>query len=81
MKIGFASDHRGLKLKEELIDYFKDSYEIIDYGTNSEESTDYPDYASDAEFIIRIPEPKTENDIIDHNNKVNPIIPYYKTSE
>ena len=45
MKIGFASDHRGLKLKEELIDYFKDSYEIIDYGTNSEESTDYPDYA------------------------------------
>jgi len=45
MKIGFASDHRGLKLKEELIDYFKNSYEIIDYGTNSEESTDYPDYA------------------------------------
>jgi len=28
--------------------------------------TDYPDYASDAEFIIRIPEPKTENDIIDN---------------
>ena len=45
MKIGFASDHRGLKLKEELINYFKDSYEIEDYGTNSEESTDYPDYA------------------------------------
>lgn len=45
MKIGFASDHRGLKLKKELINYFNDSYEIIDYGTNSEESTDYPDYA------------------------------------
>ncbi len=45
MKIGFASDHRGLKLKEELINNFKDSYEIEDYGTNSEESTDYPDYA------------------------------------
>ena len=45
MKIGFASDHRGLKLKEELINYFKNSYEIEDYGTNSEESTDYPDYA------------------------------------
>lgn len=45
MKIGFASDHRGFKLKEELIKYFKDSYEITDYGTNSEESTDYPDYA------------------------------------
>ena len=45
MKIGFASDHRGLKLKEVLINYFKNSYEIEDYGTNSEESTDYPDYA------------------------------------
>ena len=45
MKIGFASDHRGYKLKEELIKYFKDNnYEIVDYGTNSEESTDYPDY-------------------------------------
>ena len=38
MKIGFASDHRGYKLK-------KENYEIIDYGTDSEESTDYPDYA------------------------------------
>ncbi len=45
MKIGFASDHRGFKLKEDLINYFNDSYEIVDYGTNSEESTDYPDYA------------------------------------
>lgn len=45
MKIGFASDHRGFKLKESLIDYFKDSYETVDYGTNSEDSTDYPDYA------------------------------------
>lgn len=46
MKIGFASDHRGYKLKEELIDELKkENYEIIDYGTDSEESTDYPDYA------------------------------------
>ncbi len=45
MKLGFASDHRGYKLKEYLIDYFKDKYEIVDYGTNSEESVDYPDYA------------------------------------
>ena len=44
MKIGFASDHRGYKLKEELINTFKDSYEIVDYGTNSEESADYPDF-------------------------------------
>ena len=46
MKIGFASDHRGYKLKKELINELKkENYEIIDYGTYSEESTDYPDYA------------------------------------
>ena len=46
MNLGFASDHRGFKLKEDLIKYFKDNgYNIVDYGTNSEESCDYPDYA------------------------------------
>ena len=46
MKIGFASDHRGYKLKKELINELKkENYEIIYYGTDSEESTDYPDYA------------------------------------
>jgi len=46
MKIGFASDHRGFKLKEELkIELTKLNYEIVDFGTDSEESTDYPDYA------------------------------------
>ena len=46
MKIGFASDHRGYKLKEQLKNELsKRNYEIEDYGTNSEQSTDYPDYA------------------------------------
>ena len=48
IKIGFASDHRGYKLKEELINYFKTKKEIIDItdcGTNSTMSCDYPDYA------------------------------------
>ena len=46
MNLGFASDHRGFKLKEELIKYFKDNgYNVVDYGTNSEESCDYPKYA------------------------------------
>ena len=46
MILGFASDHRGFKLKEELKTYFKDhGYTIKDYGTNSEESCDYPDFA------------------------------------
>lgn len=46
MKIGFASDHRGYKLKQKLIEALKkQNYQIIDFGTTSEESTDYPDYA------------------------------------
>ena len=46
MKLGFASDHRGYELKEELIKYFKEKgYKIFDCGTNSTESCDYPDYA------------------------------------
>jgi len=46
MNLGFAADHRGFKLKEELIKYFADKgYNIVDYGTNSEESCDYPDFA------------------------------------
>lgn len=46
MKIGFASDHRGYELKEELIKYFQDNgYTIVDYGTDSINSCDYPDFA------------------------------------
>ena len=45
MKIGFASDHRGYKLKNEIMKSLENKYEIEDYGTYSEESTDYPDYA------------------------------------
>ncbi|MBQ3307764.1 MAG: RpiB/LacA/LacB family sugar-phosphate isomerase [Bacilli bacterium] len=45
MKIGFASDHRGYTLKEELIKELKNEYEVVDYGTDSKDSVDYPDYA------------------------------------
>ena len=45
MKIGIANDHRGYKLKEEIISNLKDKYEFVDLGTDSEESVDYPDYA------------------------------------
>lgn len=46
MKIAIASDHRGFKLKQELITYLKNkNYELYDIGTNSEESVDYPKYA------------------------------------
>ena len=46
MKIGFASDHRGLLLKNKIIEELKkEGIETIDYGTKSKESADYPDYA------------------------------------
>ena len=46
MKIGFASDHRGYNLKEQLkAELAKRNYEVEDFGTDSTESTDYPDYA------------------------------------
>ena len=44
MKIGIASDHRGYKLKSEIIDNLNE-YEFVDLGTYSEDSVDYPDYA------------------------------------
>ena len=45
MKLGFASDHRGYKLKNDLLKFFEGQYELVDVGTYSEESCDYPDYA------------------------------------
>lgn len=46
MILGFASDHRGFKLKNALINYFeKNNYVVIDCGTYDENSCDYPDYA------------------------------------
>ena len=46
MILGFASDHRGFKLKNELIKYFSENgYTTVDYGTNNSDSCDYPDYA------------------------------------
>ena len=45
MKIGFASDHRGYALKQQLIKELSKEYDVVDYGTHSEEPTDYPDYA------------------------------------
>ena len=44
MKIAIASDHKGYKLKQELLNHLEKEYEVIDLGTNSEESTDFPKY-------------------------------------
>ena len=46
MKIGLASDHRGVYLKKILVEYLEHSgHIIINYGTDSQEAVDFPEYA------------------------------------
>ena len=46
MKIGIATDHHGVELKQILTEFLHGKgYNVIDYGTNSTEMVDYPDYA------------------------------------
>jgi len=53
--LAIACDHRGYKMKEEIIKYLKDQkLEYKDYGTFSEERMDYPEKAKEvAEAIQR----------------------------
>lgn len=44
--IGIGSDHGGFDLKQEIIEFLKDSgYEFKDYGCYDKGSVDYPDIA------------------------------------
>lgn len=48
MRVGFAADHAGFPMKENLKKEFQSLYpdvEVIDYGTDSLASVDYPDFA------------------------------------
>lgn len=46
MKIAIGSDHGGVDLKEEIINFLKsENYDVKDFGPNSKASCDYPDYA------------------------------------
>jgi ribose 5-phosphate isomerase B len=45
VKIGIASDHGGLKLKEAIKRHFT-TVEFDDVGTHTDESCDYPDYVA-----------------------------------
>lgn len=47
MKIAFCSDHRGYKLKKELIEKVKNElgYECLDFGCDNETRCDFPIYA------------------------------------
>ena len=46
MRVGIASDHRGVHIKARLVQtLLSHGYEVTDAGTNSVEPVDYPDYA------------------------------------
>ncbi|MFH1768807.1 MAG: ribose 5-phosphate isomerase B [Candidatus Omnitrophota bacterium] len=63
MKIALASDHRGFKLKNILIDYLeKKGYSLIDFGTFSRDSCDYTDYVYPA--VRAVKEKKAEIAIV-----------------
>jgi ribose 5-phosphate isomerase B len=52
--IGFASDHAGFALKEQLVAYLLgEGYSVKDFGAYSPERSDYPDFAHPlAEAIV-----------------------------
>ena len=44
-KIALATDHRGVQMKNALVDYLKSkNFDVIDCGTFTEDSCDYPDF-------------------------------------
>lgn len=45
MKIYIGSDHAGYLLKEEIVKYLSDKYEVVNCGPFGTDSVDYPDYA------------------------------------
>lgn len=46
MKIGIASDHNAVELKQEIIDLLTEQgYEVMNFGTDTSDSVDYPLYA------------------------------------
>ena len=55
MKVVIGSDHRGVKLKQQVIDYLqKKGHNVVDVGPNSESSTDYPKFAKKVtSFVVK----------------------------
>ena len=46
MKIGIATDHHGIEIKQELTNYLNElGYNVINYGTDTTDMVDYPEYA------------------------------------
>lgn len=54
MRIAIASDHRGFRLKNILIEYLqKKDYSVCDFGTYAQDSCDYPDYVYPAALAVK----------------------------
>ena len=52
-KFVIANDHRGVQLKNEIVQLLKSKgYSVEDLGTNSEQSVDYPDFALKAAELV-----------------------------
>jgi len=46
VRVAVAADHAGYRLKEEIVDFLRQSgIEYRDFGTHSPEPVDYPDFA------------------------------------
>jgi ribose 5-phosphate isomerase B len=46
MRISIGADHRGYRLKEQLVSWLKsEGYDVTDEGADSTDSVDYPDFA------------------------------------
>jgi ribose 5-phosphate isomerase B len=53
IEIAIACDHAGYRLKEQLLDYFKEQgIKYTDFGAHSQESVDYPDFAHPMAWAI-----------------------------
>ena len=53
MKIALGSDHGGLALKTDLIEFLTErGINVVDAGTNSEDSVDYPDFAEKVANLV-----------------------------
>lgn len=63
MKIAIGSDHAGLALKNQIIEFLKElGHEVEDFGTYTNDSCDYPDYAYAAALSVK--EGKAERVIV-----------------
>ena len=43
-KIAIVCDHAGYYLKEKLLNFLRDKYDVKDFGTFSDKPVDYPDF-------------------------------------